>query len=137
MNEFIIVFLSMLSILILTKYLLNEENNSNQEINLNFDKKIKCKCNNKPDISKYNNKPDIKENFVNYNKNIIDEQLLQNEDITKPIKEESKYTNLTAEKYFINNFVYPIKPLKVNNYVAFPSNAFKYMNIGNDTDKLI
>lgn len=132
MNQFIIVLLSMLVILTLTKFLINEEvNENNQDVTLDFDSnKIKCKCNIED--------PKIKENFANFNNEFVAEKPKINENIITSIEnlKGSKHTNITAETFFENKFKYPISPLVNNNYVVYPSNAYEYMNLGKDSDKI-
>jgi hypothetical protein len=131
MNQFIIVFLSMLTILILTKYLIKEDTNNNQDVTLNFDSnKIKCKCN--------IDDPVVKENFSNFDNDFVVKKPPINENIITSIQniDEPKHTNISAESYYTNKFNYPIVPLQNNSYIVFPSNSYEYMNIGNDTDKI-
>lgn len=131
MNQFIIVFLSMLVILTVTKLLITEEATNNQDITLNFDSnKIKCKCN--------IDNPEVKENFSNFNNDFVVEKPPINENIITSIEnlDEPKHTNITAENYYVSKFRYPIEPLQNNSYIVFPSNSYEYMNIGNDTDKI-
>lgn len=132
MNHFIIVFLSMIITLILTNQLIKDTQNS-KDVILNFDdNKIKCKC----DIK--DSKPEIKENFSNYDKEIIIEKPKVNENIITSIDnlEESKITNITAENYYKNNYFYPIKPLEISSYEVFPFNEYKYINLGDDISNL-
>lgn len=128
MNHFIIVFLSMIITLILTKQLIKETQNS-KDIILNFDdNKIKCKC----DIK--DSSPQIKENFSNYDKEIIIEKPEINENVITSIDnlEKSKISNITAENYYLSKYTYPIKPLEISSYEVFPFNEYKYINLGDD-----
>lgn len=131
MNQFIIVFSTMITILLLTKFLLIEERNNNQDVTLNFDSnKIKCKCN--------IDNPIVKENFSNYNKDFVVEKPAVNENIITSLEniDEPKHTNISAENFFKSKFNYPIEPLPINSYVIFPSNSYEYMGIGKDSDKI-
>ena len=127
MNQFIIVLLSMLVILILTKFLLKKDINDDRNITLNFDSnKINCKCN--------LDDPVVKESFTNYNNDLIVEKPSKNENIITSLEniDEPKHTNKTAETYYTSRFNYPIVPLQVNSYISLPSNFYEYINIGND-----
>ena len=131
MNQFIIVFLTMLVILIITKSLLKNEINNNPDITLDFDSnKIKCKCN-LQDSS-------VKETFTNFNKDFVVEKPPKNENIITSLENvnQPKHTNRTAETYFTSRFVYPITPLQTRNYIVLPSNSYEYLNIGNDIDEI-
>ena len=134
MKQFIIVLLSMVIILTFTKFLINEtEKNNSQDITLNFDNnKIKCKCN----LNKSNEI--LKENFSNFKKEFVPIKPEKNENIITSIENlnKPKHSNITAELYYKNKFIYPIEPLKINSFEVYPSNQYEYINIGNDTDKL-
>lgn len=132
MNKFIIVFFSMLITVLFAKYLTSDKNQ--EDVILNFDnEKIKCKC----DIGNSSDK--VKENFTNYTNNIIIEKPPLNENIITSIGflDEPKRNNITAQAYYQTHFKYPLEPIDVNNYDVYPINEYKYLNIGNDTDKLI
>lgn len=128
MNHFIIVFLSMIITLILTQQLIKDTQNS-KDVILNFeDNKIKCKC----DIKDSN--PQIKENFSNYDKEIIIEKPKINENLITSINnlEKSKISNITAENYYESKYIYPLKPIEISSYEVFPFNEYKYINLGDD-----
>ena len=131
MNQFIIVFLSMLVILIITKSIIKNETNNNHDITLDFDSnKIKCKCN-LDDTA-------VKEKFTNFNNDFVVEKPPKNENIITSLEniDEPKHTNKTAETYYTSRFIYPITPLQISSYIVLPSNSYEYLNIGNDTDKI-
>jgi hypothetical protein len=135
MDEFIIVFFSMLIILLFTNHITYHDSKLEEDVILDFNnEKIKCKCDLKA------NSKDIKENFTNYKKNLKIEKPIINENIIiskiDDIK-ETKYRNITAQAYYQKKFKYPLEPIVINKYDVYPVNQYKYLNIGNDTDKLI
>lgn len=131
MDKFIIVFFTMLTTLLLAKYLTND---NNEDVIIDFDnKKIKCKCN----ID--NKTKEMKENFTNYTKNLkIDDPSPEENTLETSINyKKQNEINITAQTYYQNNFKYPLEPLKINKYEVYPSNQYKYLDIGNDINKLI
>ena len=134
MDKFIIVFLSMLVTLTLATYLTSDKTTNESDIVLNFkDEKIKCKCN-IDDIPER-----IKEDFTNYTKDLIIDKPPINENIITSIGNlnKPKHTNITAKDFYEKHFTYPLEPIVINKYEVFPVNEYKYLNIGQDTDKIM
>jgi hypothetical protein len=131
MDKFIITFITLLLTLLLAKYLTNDDKD---RVKINFqDKGIKCKC----DLQ--DKKQTNTENFTNYTKDLEIEppKIIENSIETSFNKSKQKEVNITAQKYYQKYYEYPLEPLNINKYEVYPSNQYKYLNIGSDKNKLL
>lgn len=134
MNRSIIVFFSMLITILFVKYLTDNDGKLEEDVVLDFkNEKIKCKCDLK------GNSKDVKENFTNYTKNLKIERVPINDNIITSAGnlKKPKHNNITAQTYYQKYFKYPLKPMVDTVSNIAPVNQIKYLNIGNDTNKLI